>query len=240
MKRFLNIIRASCFWWIFFLIISSGCKRSPVDPEPSLPAPVLIQSPADTSMIEIGIDAVESGDFIQIDWQSGDQQRPRSYRIYRTEAIDSGFVLAAEASGTVTSYLDSLGVRIGKRFFYYISAVDDEGIESFPSDTLSYKLLQKPSLLANSFEPELTFSWQVQVNPEFYVLKLIEADSEKKIWVSKFRTAYTQIEKVKFNFDGKAVVDSLERGVAYKWRVDIIGPSENSGSESPWKRLIIQ
>jgi len=101
-------------------------------------------------------------------------------------------------------------------------------------------LLQKPFLLANSFEPELTFSWQVQVNPEFYVLKLIEAESENKIWVSKFRTSYAQLEKVKFNFDGKAVIDSLQPGVAYKWRVDVVGASENSGSESAWKRLIIQ
>jgi hypothetical protein len=240
MKRFLNIARASCFWWIFLLIIGSGCNRSPVNPGPSLPAPVLIQSPADTSLIEIGIDAVESGDFIRLDWQPGDKELPINYRIYRTEAIDSGFVLTAAVSGRATSYLDSLGIKIGTRYYYYITAVDDEDIESYPSDTLSYKLLEKPFLLANSFEPELMFSWQVRVNPEFYVLKLIEADTEKKIWVSKFRTSYTQIEKVKFNFDGKAIVDSLQRGVAYKWRVDIIGASENSGSESPWKRLIIQ
>ncbi|RME00371.1 MAG: hypothetical protein D6814_03635 [Calditrichaeota bacterium] len=191
-------------------------------------------------MIEIGIDAVESGDYIQLDWQTSGTQKPENFRIYRREGKSEDFVQIAQVSGNKTTFLDSSGIKIGTRYYYYLTAVNDDDVESEASDTLSYLLVEKAFLLSNTLQPVPVFTWQVRTNPEVYVLKLIEADTERKIWVTKVRSAYSQTEQVKYNIDGTALLDSLQTGVAYKWRIDIVGPAENSGSESSWKKFMLQ
>lgn len=219
----------------------SGCSTSPVENIEKLPAPLLLPAPPDTALIEQGIDAVESGDFIQLDWRAGDEREPFRYRIYRGLSTDDEYTLIAEVGGKIETYIDSVGV-IGTRYYYYVTAKDEDEGESEPSDTLSYQLLAKPVLLANTSSVRPTFSWQVNgTPPQFYVLKLLETDTDKKIWVTWVQTSFgDQMEQVKYNFDSTAVRDSLRTGVSYKWRVDIVGPSANSGSESNWKRFVLQ
>jgi hypothetical protein len=44
-------------------------------------------------------------------------------------------------------------------------------------------------------------------------------------------------ESVIYNWDGMAADRDLEAGVRYRWRVDIVGPANHSGSESRWHRF---
>lgn len=206
-----------------------------------MPAPRLLPSPPDTALVEIGIDAVDFGDFIQLDWQPAEGTRPVGYRIYRSRQKQTDFAVLVELSGTRTSYIDSSGIQLGIRYYYYLTALDDDQNESLPSDTLSYLLVEKASLLSNTLEPQPSFSWHVGAIPaEFYVLKLVEADTDRRIWVTRVKSSYSQSEQVKFNYDGTAAEETLRSGIPYRWRVDVIGPAANSGSESRWKSFVLQ
>ncbi|MDQ7052132.1 MAG: hypothetical protein Q9P14_04280 [candidate division KSB1 bacterium] len=225
----------------FVLFFNLACNSSPMDTVERLPAPKLLPSPPDTALVEIGIDAVEFGDFIQLDWEPAAGAKPAGYRIYRSEDVRTDFTMLVDLMGERTTYIDSSGIELGTRYYYFITALDDDRAESLPSDTLSYLLIEKASLLSNTNEPRPTFFWHVGAIPaEYYVLKLIEADTDRRIWVTRVKSSYSQSEQVKFNQDGTAAVDSLSVGVSYKWRVDIIGPASNSGSESPWKSFVLQ
>ncbi len=218
-----------------------SCKSNPTGSEERLPAPILLPNPADTSLVEVGIDAVDFGDYIRLDWQAGDKQTPSEYNIYRRKDGDEpSFTLLGAVGGNQTSIIDSSGIAVGTRYYYYITAVDDDGLESEPSDTLDYQLIAKADVLNNTLAVQPVFSWRVEAVPQFYVLKLVEAETDRKIWVAQIQSSFTTDEQVQFNKDGRATVDSLKKNFPYKWRVDIIGPSRNSGSESAWKRFSLQ
>ena len=229
---------------IYFLLGLSfwlwSCSKTPTEILDKPLAPILLPTPPDTALIEIGIDAVERGDFIQLDWKPADNEKPAAYFLYRRDKSQQTFARLIELSGNKTTYLDSSNIKTGQRYYYYLTAVNDDDIESEPSDTLSYLLVKKAFMLSNTLQPVPTFSWQVITHPEFYVLKLLEADTDRKIWVTRVQSAYSQTEQVTYNSDSTAALDSLQSGIAYKWRIDIIGSSRNSGSESFWKQFVIQ
>ena len=225
---------------LFCAVLWTGCSTVPNATTDRLPAPHLLPSPPDTALVEEGIDAVEFGDFIQLDWRPRGEARPFQYKIYRRSEKDQAFTMLVKLSGSVQSFIDSLNVQVGRRYYYYITALNDDEVESLPSDTLSYMLLEKAFLLSNTASPVPVFSWQVSTSPETFVLKLIEADTGEKVWVTQIKSSYSQMEQIVFNADGSSRIDSLRRNVTYKWRIDIVGPSMNSGSESQWKRFTIQ
>lgn len=217
-----------------------GCSKSPTDNGDLLPAPRLLQNPADTAMVEVGIDAVENSNAIQLDWQPGDDQKPAGYRLYRRDGQNGQFALVVSLSRNTTTYLDTTGVRTDTRYYYFLTAFNDDDKESTSSDTLSYTLLDKAFNLSNTLDTKPIFSWQINAFPQFYVLKLVEADTDRKIWVVQVKSDFTPPgDQVRFNADGSAIVDSLGHNISYRWRIDVIGPSTNSGSESLWKRFSI-
>ncbi len=218
-----------------------SCADGPTGTEERLPRPVLLPTPPDTSLTEEGIDAVDIGDYIQLDWRPGDKQLPAEYKIYRKQdGEEQDFILLGAVGGNQTTVIDSSDIAVGMRYYYYVTAVDDDGLESEPSDTLDYMLIAKADFLNNTLTAQPEFSWQVEAVPQFYILKLVEAETDTKIWVAQIQSSFRTDERVRFNADGRAAVDSLRKNVPYKWRVDIVGPSRNSGSESVWKRFVLQ
>ena len=65
--------------------------------------------------------------------------------------------MLVKLSGSVQSFIDSLNVQVGRRYYYYITALNDDEVESLPSDTLSYMLLEKAFLLSNTASPVPVF-----------------------------------------------------------------------------------
>ncbi|MFQ5708578.1 MAG: hypothetical protein ACE5HO_14070 [bacterium] len=242
----------------FFLILFPfltifGCNGSVTNVEDVPGAPQLIETPNDTSLVEIGIDAFTRQDQvdaenIQVDWRQGAGVFPDSFRIFRgvlNVANEKEFRLLAVVSSnnfnilnndTIFTFVDSDSILVDRRYFYYLTAVGVRGNESPPSDTLDYLLLQKPGnpgvIAKDPARPQ--FSW-TNVGVGNYVLKILEANSDNRVWISVVENSFGDISTVQYNYDFKAVQDTLTKGIRYKWRVDAVGIERNSGSESRWR-----
>ena len=196
--------------------------------------PVMVPKSPETAIEEKGIDAVPEVNAIFVEWFSTKDETVRRWKLFRA-ASGQGFKLIAVLASSDTSYLDK-NLETGRRYSYFLTAVNASGLESAPSDTVSYKLLPKPVNLGNTLDAKPEFEWQfVSVPPVLYVLRLFENPSQNLIWLSEVAPSYGASEHVHFNWDHTATVDSLERGVSYYWRVDEIGSEFHSGSESDWK-----
>ncbi len=148
-------------------------------------------------------------------WTGNLQQAPNRPAIVFIEVKmsmrNSRHWLKRAANAPLTSTVP--GIELGTRYDYYITTLDDDRAESLPSDSLCYLLIEKVSLLSNTNEPRPTFSWHIgAISAERYVLKLIEADTDRRIWVTRVKSFYSQSKHVKLNQDGTAVVDSLLLG----------------------------
>ncbi len=64
------------------------------------------------------------------------------YRIYRGETKQS-MVMVGEVSSSKLQFLDK-GLAPGKTYYYYVTAVDKDGIESLPSKTYAFKTKPLP------------------------------------------------------------------------------------------------
>jgi len=222
-----------------FFLFNLNCHQGTGLDSQILQAPLLLPSPPDTSQWEKGIDAFPEAEGIVLYWLSNQERDLAGYKVYRSTERRGTYRLIGTAEGADTSYKD-YDVEVRKRYFYYLRAFDREGRESPPSDTLDYMLVEKAFNLNNTLDPRPTFYWQVHYLPDQYVLKLFQTPGDRKIWISVVNTDYSgQSEQVVYNFDGRACEDSLQSGVVYRWRIDIIGPELNSGSESNWKYFIL-
>ncbi len=230
--------------FIFLLIFSVifltfHCKpknsnQAVQNPQP----PVMVPKSSETAGKEKGIDAVPEADAIFVEWFSTKDETVRHWKLFRRDS-QQGFELIITLTAVDTSYLDE-NVETGKRYFYFLTAVNAAGLESLPSDTVSYKLLPKPVNLGNILTVRPDFEWHfIGVPPVLYVLRLFQNPSKRLIWLSQVTPNYGATEHVRFNWDGKAIEDSLQRGISYYWRVDEIGAELNCGSESNWKIFTI-
>lgn len=226
--------------FIFLLIFSAifltfHCKPKTSDqgvPKPQ--PPILVPKTSEIAGEEKGIDAVPEADAIFLEWFSSKDETIRNWKVFRGTA-ERGFQLVATLVAADTSFLDE-HVQIGVRYLYFLTTVNARGMESAPSDTVSYKLLPKALNLSNTLSVQPDFSWHfVGVPPVLYVLRLYRNPGQELVWLSRITPSYAASEETRFNWDGTALVNSLARGASYFWRVDEIGTEANSGSESNWK-----
>lgn len=230
------------FLLLFSMILATlYCEnqRSPLE----RPTPVsLISGAPDTSQVEYGMDAVPEGDKIHIEWQTVNPEQDMFYEIYRSSTETGPFIKIATVSFPDTSYEDQVSPLT--RYYYYVVAVNDEGVKSAPSDTLSYKLLYKPEGLFPVGETNAVplFRWRDPNSPpaHLYVIRVREATSGEYVWIASIESQYNVEMTAKYNFNHLARIDSLVPGNSYEWRVDIVGNEPNCGSESPWTRIHIQ
>ncbi len=216
------------------VLATLSCDKLGETVERTLPTPRLLPPPDDFSEDERGLDAVPERDAIQVEWELYAVQ-DAAIEVWRRQEKRQEFEQVAKISGKDTVFLDE-DVEIGTRYWYFVVAVAPGWRDSAPSDTFSYRLLEKPFALVETTGRRPTFRWQVGQTPVGYVLKLFEVDTDKKVWFASVWPDYgTLAEEVVFNFDSTAVADSLEAGKGYRWRVDVIGPEKNSGAESNWR-----
>lgn len=208
------------------------------------PSPViLIPGAADTSEVECGIDAVPEGNKIRIEWQNVGTEEMMFYEIYRSPVEKRPFTKVGTVSFPDTSYEDAVP-ELNTRYYYYVVAVNDEGMKSEPSDTLSYKLLDKPKGLSPIGEtiPVPLFRWQDPNVPpaHFYIIRVREKESKNYVWIAGIESQYNVDVTTYYNSDHRAKLDSLVSGQKYEWRVDIVGNEPACGSESLWIPISIQ
>jgi hypothetical protein len=213
----------------------------------------------DTTEAEAGIDAAENSgsdlNAIQLMWyKNSEQNLIRKYNIYRSED-EFGAVNYKRISEKITNqpgivdtvFFDAQDLQLNVRYYYYITAVDKDGQESDPSDTLAYTLLEKASHLSlngNSSEVKalpLTFQWDISSGqtPDQYILRIEAAVTDNfhpLVYVNYIPSIYQTPQSYVLN--GTDIKSILPNG-SYRWRIDCVGENKIdeqifSGSESDW------
>jgi hypothetical protein len=222
-----------------FTILS--CQNT-IDNNKDRPDPVkFIDKSEEYEIPEKGIDAIPEEVAIFIEWFRPDNSEIEKYQIYRqTDPLDDFYLIDTIQD---TFYIDII-TDIVPRYYYYVIAVNYDNIRSESSDTLNYKLLEKPTPLAPSgFSDSVTpeFRWEDHTRANDYIIRVIRSDDEAVMWNATIPANLgNTIQNNVYNSDLSANIAELERGVGYQWRVDVIGPEDFCGSESVWTSFQIQ
>ncbi len=237
------------------MIFVYRCGESIEDPDP--PArPLWAVKSAPTDTIESGIRPYNDGNGILLEWHPNLEEDISGYKLYRTsENIENKFALivdinAFKISGADTFFIDDL-VQLNIDYFYYLKAYDQAENKSERSDTIRYHLIKKaeplkPSGTVNNYTPEFEWYDFTSVTDE-YVIRLETLSPREVIWISRIsKPNYTDFfQKISYNSDGSAVLDSLESGTAYQWCIKSISLVDDrnfdiAGSISNWGYFTIE
>ena len=224
------------FLWLSFALLLH-CQRQTTSPSRIPDAPTLLPAPADSLTDEHGIDAIPEMDAILVEWIPGPDYE--GYALYRRSAQEATYQRLKKFSAADSSYTDTR-VALNVRYFYYLTAQNDLENWSPPSDTVSYMLIEKATNLFY-LQPDNQFQWHQQhIPPRRYILKLFNAMSGQLVWMRRIEPLYHQDEQsVSYNDDGSAGDQTLASGTEYTWRIDSVGPSAGSGSESMWASISV-
>ncbi len=229
-------MKLRCLPFVAGLLVLSGCARHGTEPSLSLERPILLPPPDDLAESERGIDAIPERDAIRLEWEKYPDPEAE-LEVYRAEEAPGRFTRLARVSAQDTCYLDER-VAIGRRYWYFLAGRKEEK-RSLPSDTLSYKLLEKPFALSRTGGRAPVFRWQVKEAPVAFVVKLFDEGADRKVWFCwVFPDFGALAQEVRYNWDGTARMDSLISGRVYRWRVDVVAPEANAGAESQWQVFV--
>lgn len=243
----------------FLITLLIGCSCLFDNSDVTAPAsPVMVAHMADTMLVEIGIDAEPDNDCIMISWLAVTSKDLAGYRIYRyiineqTGRRELGVLDSIVLDTTVAvNGIDTLHwldqhVELSRMYYYYMRSYDTSENESNRSYTVHYKLIPKvathylESPRGDVSGTDLIFKVLQPSNTAIYrlILKVYEVKSGQVIWASSpfdpFGTKY-----IPYNNNNKATkLLALENN--YRWRVDALGTSQNSGSESHWMDFYIK
>ncbi len=185
---------------------------------------------------------------IQLIWEPNTEKQLAGYAIYRSTEPRVNYSpltrVVTEYGVADTSYLD-ISVDLDVRYYYYIRAFDELDQFGEPSDTLSYKLLEKPDLISpNSLVKtnEPTFSWHYDGKYNEFVFRLaikINEVNNLQIFANElsFDVDYGSVQK--WNFDKLGLETPLETRM-YRWRIDPVGSEEFTGAASDWMEFTVE
>lgn len=227
-----------CFLLILLLTTGvHGCRNSS-EPEQVKPDPprIVVKS-EDTSVQETGIDAIPEGNGIFFAWYLPKDDQVKWIKIYRRAQNEEKFQFLSSVSSQDTSFID-YEIYTEISYFYYLTAVTRNKVNSVPSDTIHYMLFPKPDGLSATNGSKPVFSWHYSALPPIgYYLRLEDEQTAERIWLAEITQVYDAVIQVGYNDDGTAKLDSLPAGRRFRWRVDVIGMDIFSGAESNWKLL---
>ncbi len=186
------------------------------------------------SAVETGIgqDPNTGGIFLQ--WYS--TEGATGFKVYRSDTKGTGRSavnfstvsdVAVNSALSDTSTVDVLEVQIDTVYYYYLKAYNSLGTLSGPSDTISYALLQRPTLTYPTGNEtingaNLQFNWKDFTAGGYAVIRVVDLTvfPNSYVWISKRFQSYGGSETyTDYNFDGNAV-NQLSPGHSYEWRVD--------------------
>ncbi len=246
------------FAWI--LLIAACSDPQGVKPTPPDVVQMVLRVPgADSLEIENGIDAAanpgEELNAIQLMWyEPSSAVNLRQYKIYRSEHesgtvnFDLHAVKEIGQQGAVdTIYIDTQDLAQNVRYYYYVTVLDKDDQESATSDTVSYELLAKPTLLSlngNSSEitqPVMDFSWKSLETDLFYlrIEEYINENFHPLVYFAKVQNTYDDGWQ-NYHLEGDWLETIFYNNGNFRWRIDTVGDEDvqqhsYSGSESDWK-----
>ena len=249
---------------LFISLLLVACTQpEEVKPDPPELLQMVLRSAGDDSLdFERGIDAGANPgnplNAIEVQWHTHLQQNDlESFKIYRSEhesgTINFNLLSTKEIGqpGAIdTLYRDTQDLALDVRYFYYITAVDKDNQESEPSDTVSYRLLEKASDLSLNGNPqqittpEFNFKWQSLASHLFYVRveAFISEEFHPLVYLEEVQSAYDDGWQNLY-LEGTWLKARFPNG-NYRWRIDCVGDENISeqafeGSESDWSDFII-
>lgn len=219
------------------------CCSNTEEPELPVPAKVkMVPHTDDMAEFERGIDAVPESDGIQVQWFDSNDRNVEAYRVYRMNENETFYALIKSidlekaSAGSDTTYIDNdPNLKLDSYNYYYVTAVNADG-EGPPSDTVRYKLLEKPETTGPSgiIDSIQSFNWFFPVIPDTFILRIEEVFTKRIHFIRKFQSNYDQ-QWQELNFSQIEDPPIFNSTWTYRWRIDIIGTdSETSGSESEW------
>jgi hypothetical protein len=180
-----------------------------------------------------GIDAVQGEDWIKIQWERVSDEDAALIEIYRFNLSDYNYyvehideydedydfttLIDTLENVELRSYIDSSPGLLGQSWFYYIKVFDEAG-NSTKSDTVSYRLVNRPALLYPVTGvvnlDDLEFAWELdsEFSPSQSRL-LLFSENRQLLWV------YNPLD-----FDGTQVdyYGDYIPPQTLIWRVDVI------------------
>jgi hypothetical protein len=161
------------------LIIS--CENSQ---KPTLDTPGTVswvEKSAEMAADERGVDAISESDGVFLQWYKLRDRGIKYYNIYRKRPNETFFGRIQQINienateGRDTTYIDGDSL-LNDYQFYYITAENSDGVEGQASDTIRYKLLDKPETTKPNFETVVgmpIFFWSfVTIIPHEFILRI--------------------------------------------------------------------
>ena len=229
MKALIVTLVSAC---LFALLQGCVGKGTPISP---LGTPHFVPQSQPDSVAETGIgqDPNTGGIFLQ--WYT--TQGAAGYKVYRSDTSNVGGLpidfsvvsnVISSTSLNDTSTVDVNSIMTGIRYYYYIIAYAADGSLSTPSDTINYRLLNRPSPVYPGGQrypivdgSGLNFQWYDATGGGYTVIRVID-DSvipSGTIWVSRKFQVFDSYPVKSFDFDSTAMAP-LVSGHSYQWRVD--------------------
>ena len=232
------------------IIVIIACSNSQ-DPVASAPGKIVfVPKEPDTAIIERGIDAVPDRDGIYLEWFNPGDINIRYIDVYRMREGETYFKklprsidVESASAGEDTTYIDAPDdIAFNINTYYFLRARNEDGVEGPASDTLGYKLMQKPFLsrpngTITSGLPVFYWSFP-NVIPDTYILRIKEDFTNRIVFVREFQvTEYDAEQELDLNDVNNP--PEFTSGFTYLWRIDSVGPEPlASGSESQWLTFI--
>ena len=232
----------SVFFYIFILFVLT-CSEEDNTPPP--PASVkLVEKTAEDSPVEHGIDAISEKDAIFLEWYANKEKNLAGYVIYRSKGVDENFEEIARITKRYnlidTTFIDE-SVDIQIRYYYFVRAFDDFVQFSSPSDTVSYKLVEKPILsypvgrIGANYTPSFIWDFDANFVPNQFVIRVMKKEDKNYVYyftkllnIIDGNSGYTPHQE--WNFNTLKFPMQLTTGT-YLWRIDPVGSEINQGGE---------
>lgn len=248
------------FILVIFLLLINCSENDPIELDtPDKVMMVMKEEGFDTLEAERGVDAGPNPNSdinsIQLNWyEPEDNHILEYYKIYRSDRPEgqSYYNLLATTENQTepldTVFTDSTqDLSTYNRYWYYVTAVNKDGEESEPSDTVFYRVIDKAYYLSIDYEnpAEITekendFIWSINYDnfevTSYYIR--IEDNTNfhrlaymKELSIDEF-PGYESPLRYTISVDSFKI--SIVNGWEYRWRVDCKGMDLFSGSESDW------
>ncbi len=255
---------------MFIMTFFIGCSQERNDLR--LPSPRWVEKSLPTDLEERGIDAHNinlqnpTQNSIKLMWYLDSENDIQQYKVFRSDVTDEQNTPIEFSnvfiSETDTFYIDETP-NVYLNYFYYLTTRSFEGVESHPSDTITYQLLKKPLAVPtfeSEFSTQLKFQWIDDQNTShitsYYLIK-IENEWGQGQWSCLFLNPnfLNDGELVSFEYpingfgciDHQGINELLNPG-KYYWKIKALrlgngittsNDHDVAGAESNWVELNI-
>ena len=233
-------------------ILAQGCTSGGA-PVVVLGTPEFVPRSEPDSTDENGVGQDPGTGGISLQWYSC--RGALSHKLFRTDSVSpsgipAGFSIigTAGASGGPgdTAMVDNNALETGVRYFYFLRAYSADGSPSVSSDTIDFRLLERPSpsfpgMNAVVNKSLVSFQWRDKTGGGCTVIRVkdITSGPAVTVWVSRRFQNYDTYAARAFDFDS-TTTGQLMTGHTYQWRVDRFTPGVSEGARSDWQIFTIQ